>query len=696
MFSNLRRLLRISAATLVLPGALVAQEVPSDSLLTVGHYLDLESVGEPKLSPDGARVVYTRRWANKMDDTWETALWITNADGTRNHFLTKGSNAVWSPDGSRIAYIAPGDPKGTQIFVRWMDSEGATSQVTRLTDAPSDLKWSPDGKWLGFSGFVAKPSVWKIDLPSAPEGAKWTKAPRYVDRLHYRQDRRGYTDPGFVHLFTIPADGGTPRDVTPGDWSVGGRFYGLAGAVGWAWTPDGRSIVVDGLKEADADLRYRESNLYVIDLATGAERRLTGTKGFWGSPSVSPDGQVVAFSGFAWTTDTYHASDLYTIRLDGTGMKSLSAGFDRSPGELSWAPDGSGVYFTSEDRGAMNLNFASVGGGVRGITTGVHMLAGVSLGATGIGTAVRTTFTQPTNIVRFALPRRAGETVSTFTSLTHVNDDVLAGKRVADAEEIWYRSTGGARVQGWIVKPPSFDPAKKYPLILEIHGGPHGMYNVGFSYMWQNFAANGYVVLYTNPRGSTGYGSVFGNAINRAYPSVDYDDLMAGVDSVIGRGYIDSKNMFVSGCSGGGVLSSWVIGHTNRFAAAAVRCPVIDWLSFSGETDIPFFLKGFFEKPFWEDPQPWLKQSSLMYVGNVTTPTLLMTGVLDQRTPMPQTEEYFAALKMRGVPTAILRFEEEWHGTSSKPSNFMRTQLYMMSWFKKYGGMARPAAGSEP
>jgi len=250
-------------------------------------------------------------------------------------------------------------------------------------------------------------------------------------------------------------------------------------------------------------------------------------------------------------------------------------------------------------------------------------------------------------------------------------------------------------VQGWIVKPPAFDAARKYPLILEIHGGPFAMYNVGFSYMFQNFAANGYVVLYVNPRGSTGYGDAFSNGIDHNYPGPDYDDLMAGVDAVIGKGYVDTTRMYVSGCSGGGVLSSWVIGHTNRFAAAAVRCPVIDWISMAGVTDIPLFTFSFFHQPYWDKPDEWLAHSSLMYAGRVTTPTLLMTGELDRRTPIPQTEEFYSALKVRGVPAVMLRFNGEYHGTGSKPSNFMRTQLYMMSWFQKHRrGGAEPATGA--
>jgi dipeptidyl aminopeptidase/acylaminoacyl peptidase len=220
------------------------------------------------------------------------------------------------------------------------------------------------------------------------------------------------------------------------------------------------------------------------------------------------------------------------------------------------------------------------------------------------------------------------------------------------------------------------------------------MYNSAFNYSFQNFAANGYLVLYTNPRGSTGYGSAFGNAIRHAYPSVDYDDLMAAVDAVIARGFVDTTRMYVGGCSGGGVLSSWVIGHTNRFAAAAVRCPVINWMSFFGQTDVPLFTANFFDVPFWENPEQWLKQSPLMYVGNVTTPTVVMTGELDLRTPIPQSEEYYAALKTRGVPSALLRFQGEYHGTSSKPSNFMRTQLYMMSWYQRWRRTSPTAVSS--
>ena len=681
----MRRCTLLLLALFLAPAIARAQETASDTLLTVNHYLDWEQVADPQISPDGSQIVYTRRWVNKIEDRWDSGLWIMNADGTRNRFLVKGSNARWSPDGTRIAYFTDGEPKGTQIFVRWMDAEGATSQVTRVAENPGGLSWAPDGRSLAFTMLVKSESPWRISMPAAPEGAKWTPAPRIVDRLHYRRDRSGYIEQGTTQLFLVPAEGATPRQLTSGEFGSSELGAGLS----YDWTPDGRTIVFDGLREADADYRYRESYIYAVDVASGAVRQMVLKKGGWSGPVVSPDGRSVAFSGHEEGRESYRADEVWVVGIDGSGMRVLTT-YDRDPGALRWSPDGSGVYFALAEQGTSNVYFAGVRGSARRVTDGTHMLSlgSLSRDLTAVGT--RSDPDEPTDVVRFSLRRP-----QPITRLTNVNADVLAGVRLGSLEEIWYTSSGGARVQGWIIKPPGFDATKKYPLLMEIHGGPHGMYNVGFSYQLQNFAANGYVVLYTNPRGSTGYGSAFGNAIERAYPSVDYDDLMAGVDSVVGRGYVDTQRMYVGGCSGGGVLSSWVIGHTTRFAAAAVRCPVINWLSMAGQTDIPLFTYAFFDAPFWEKPEQWIKQSSLTYVGNVKTPTLLMTGELDLRTPMPQTEEYYAALKMLKVPVVMLRFNGEYHGTSSKPSNFLRTQLYMMSWYQKHRlGSEAAASGS--
>jgi dipeptidyl aminopeptidase/acylaminoacyl peptidase len=670
-------------AVFAAPPFIAAQEIRSDSLFTVEKYLDYETVADPHISPDGSQIVYTRRWVDQVNDQWKSSLWIMGADGSRNRFLSNGSNAVWSPDGKRIAYLAEGQPSGTQVWVKYIDAEGAT-QITRVNEdqSPGNLRWSPDGQSIGFTMFAATPdsTAWSISMPKPPEGAKWTKAPEVVRSLHYRADRRGFLKPGYVHLYVAPADGGTPREITRGDWSVGARFDQLPGNVSWDWLPGGKAVVVEGLKVANSDTIYRDAYLYRVDIATGETKLLTPERGSWMSPVVSRDGRWIAFKGAPYSRMSYRASDLYVMAIDGSGMRRLSDKFDRDPGALIWAPNSSGLYFSAGDQGSIHIYYAALGGGVRPVTTGEEVLQLSSVSNNGLGIGTRSRAREPVDVVRLAL-RQPNQ----IATLTHVNADLLERIRLGEVEEIWYSSSNHQRVQGWIVKPPSFDPSKKYPLIMEIHGGPHGMYNVAFNPMFQNFAANGFVVLYTNPRGSTGYGTAFGNAIERAYPSVDYDDLMAGVDAVLAKGYVDSNNMSVGGCSGGGVLTSWVIGHTNRFKAAAVRCPVVNWLSFAGQTDVTYFTYNFFDQPFWENPEPWLKQSPLMYVGNVKTPTVLMTGVLDLRTPMPQTEEYYAALKVRGVPAALLRFEGEYHGTSSKPSNWMRTQLYMMDWYKKWG-----------
>jgi dipeptidyl aminopeptidase/acylaminoacyl peptidase len=659
---------------------LTAQETRSTTLLTTEHYLNWERVNDAQISPDGSRIVYTRQAVNQQEDKWESAVWILNADGGQHRFLVKGSAPRWSPDGKRLLYLAEGEPKGPQLFVRWVDADGPATQITHVVEAPRSARWAPDGKSVAFAMFTADQEKWTISMPPEPKGAKWTPAPRVVGTIHYRQDQVGYLEDGFTHLFVVPAEGGTPRQLTTGKWSVGAGELRSGASIDW--TPDGKSIVVDANRALDADMQHQTSQLLVVDVGTGAIRDLVAKPGSWDGPVVSPDGRMVAFTGFPPSGRSHTVSDLYVIPLAagaGDGMRKISGDFDRDPINLRWAPDGSGLYFDADDHGTRNVHLASIVGGVKPVTSGRHLLTFDSVSKDLVAAGVSADPEHPQDVVRYNL-RQPGQIVK----LTDVNGDVLQGKQLAKVEEITYTSSGDAKVHGWIVKPPAFDASKKYPLILEIHGGPFASYNVAFNYMFQNFAANGFVVLYTNPRGSTGYGSEFINGIDHNYPGPDYDDLMAGVDAVTGKGYIDTSRMYVSGCSGGGVLSSWVIGKTDRFAAAAVRCPVIDWISMAGQTDVPLFTYSFFKKPFWEDPSDWLAHSSLMTVGKVTTPTLLMTGVLDKRTPMPQTEEYYAALKVKGVPVKLLQFNEEFHGTGTKPSNYIRTQLYMMSWFNKY------------
>lgn len=651
-------------------------------------FLDWEFVQSPQISPDGKQVTYTRRWADKVNDAYVSDLWIVNADGARHRFLTRGGQAQWSPDGTRIAYVAPGQPAGAQVFVRWMDT-GAETQITRLERAPSNIAWSPDGEKLAFNMNVPSTQNFTVKLPARPTGAKWVEAPKVVDRLDYRADAQGYRPEGYTHIFTVSSTGGTARQVTSGDFNHGAP----------EWMTDSRRIVFSAVRKPEAEYIRDGSEIYLLDLQTSQFRPLTDRDGPDQSPEVSPDGKLIAYTGHDRRDDTYTVSKLYVMNADGTNKRVLTETLDRSPQGLMWSPDNKGVYFTTEDRGANNLHFR----GLRErdtpqqVTSGNHQLFATSISRNGSIAGTMTASQVPADVVvldastfnaEFSKQSVERQVASRHKRLTNVNDDILEGRKLGDVEEIWYDSVGGMKVQGWIVKPPDFDPAKKYPLMLYIHGGPHAMYGVGLNFEFQAHAAAGYVVLYTNPRGSTGYGQTFGNAINNAYPGDDYHDLMRGVDETVKRGYIDERNLFVCGGSGGGVLTTWIVGHTDRFRAAVAMKPVVNWYSFVGTTDSSSWYYNFKKLP-WEDATEHIARSPLTYVANVKTPTMLLTGDLDLRTPLEQTEQYYRALKLRKVPTMMVRISDEYHGINADfglrhPSNRLYQMLYLRGWFDKY------------
>ena len=679
------RLFPLIAAVAVAVSGNVAASAPlsAQTPLSLDTWLDWERVSDPRISPDGSQVVYTQGWVDKMNDSWESSIRIVNSDGSRPRNLIGGSSPRWSPSGDRIAFLAPDDEGNTQIFVRWMDAEGSVSQVTRVDESPSDIAWSPDGTQLSFTMSVPaeNPSSrhWQVSLPR-PEGAEWTPGPRIIESLVYRQDRVGFLDETFPHIFVVPAGGGTPRQLTRGDHN-----YGAA-----VWEPSGETLLFSGLIEDDALYRWQESEVYRLGVDSGELRQVTTRKGPDGAPAPSPDGRMIAYVGHDTTTFDYIESTLYVMNADGSNPRALTTDLDRTPRGLQWAPDGSGVYFNVQADGYANIMYASTGGDVRAASEGPQMfsLSDVSAGGMAVGTWGDAH--EPGDIYAFPVARPDQR-----TRLTAVNDEVLAGVTLGEVEQIWAESShDGLAIHGWVIKPPGFDPSRQYPMMLVIHGGPHGMYNGGFNFGWQEHSANGYVVLYTNPRGSSGYGTEFGNAIQYDYPNNDFHDLMSSVDELLSRGYVDEDNMFVYGCSGGGVLTAWVVGHTDRFRAASSNCPVTNWLAFPGEVDgNPLRWYADFEHFPWEDPSEHIRRSPIMYVGNVTTPTMLMTGELDLRTPMSQTEQFYQALKAQNKPTAMLRFQGEWHGTSRLPSNFIRTQLYLRQWFERWGTHDdRPAA----
>ncbi len=644
-------------------------------------YLELESVQDPQISPDGKKIVYTRHRVDQQKDRMVSSLWFMNADGSKPHELSKGAQAMWSPDGKRIAFVKKDEKNRPQIFTRWMDSEGGTTQVTRGNLAPRSMEWSPDGKYIAFVARVSRAEDWIITLPPRPEGAEWTEDPDIIDEFHYRQDFVGSYNNTRDHLFIVTSEGGTFHQLTTGNWNVGVRDNGsIATAPALSWSPDGEYIVFDGNNAENWEMNYFVSQIYKINIRSKAIQQLTKGVGHWTKPRFSPDGKKIAYSGLAVWDAVSPFADVWVMDSSGENKKQLTSNLDESPTGISWAHKNDGLYFTMRSRGSVNLYNVSLNKKLKAVTKGMHVLYTSSFSKSGFSAAVKSGYTTAPDVIRFRTKDGAKE-----QRVTQVNADVLSNVNLGQAEELWYNSPDGTLVQGWILKPPGFNPSQQYPLYLSIHGGPFNMYDAGFSPERLEHAANGYVVLYTNPRGSTGYGKDFSNAIGYAYPGkVDYDDLMAGVDTVIAKGYIDTDRLYVEGCSGGGVLTTWVISHTDRFRAAVARCTVSNWISFAGTTDLVGWVTNFFEKPYWEDATQWVKHSPLTHVAKVKTPTLLMTGDKDLRTPLAQAEQYYNALKLRGIPTKLIPMRGEYHGTGTIPSNWLRTQLYIRKWFEEH------------
>ncbi len=639
----------------------------------------LQWASDPQVSPDGKRIVYVRNFSDIRADCYRGNLWLIDTDGGHHEALTTGSEnhrqPAWSPDGTRIAYVG-NQGEGSQIYVRWIGS-GHEARLAQLTQSPSSPVWSPDGKSLAFSMFVPADPKPFVKMPKAPEGANWSDRARMIERLDYRFDGRGYLRAGHTHIFVVPAEGGAPRQVTSGDYNHGGRIE---------WMPDGKSLVFSANRRDDAAYEPRQSDLYRLELESGDLTRLTDRNGPDNGPAVSPNGRLIAYTGYDDDGHAYRQDALYVMDADGGNKRRLATDLDRDVGNIQWAANNRGVYFQYEDLGTTKVGYAGLRGSVREVVAGVGGTTigrPYSSGSYMVGKDGTIAFTQATT------QRPADLAVVTSRgarTLTALNENLLGNRTLGAVEEIWFESShDGRRVQGWIVKPPFFDASKKYPLVLEIHGGPFANYGERFTMEIQSYAAAGFVVLYTNPRGSTGYGQEFASLIHHAYPGNDHDDLMSGIDAVIAKGYVDPERLYITGGSGGGVLSSWAVGTTDRFRAAVVQKPVINWYSFAYVTDIPIVASRYwFGKMPWEDPEEYLRRSPISRVGNVTTPTMVLTGESDWRTPMSESEQFYQALKLRKVDAALVRMPDAPHNIGHRPSVMIDQILHIIGWFERY------------
>lgn len=667
-------LLGVSAYT----SATEKEEKHTAHLFKSKDIFNLEYAEDPRISPDGRRIVYVRNTMDIMTDKPRASLWIINFDGAEHRALLSDrksySSPRWSADGTRLAYISAAEGSA-QLYGRWMDT-GQTALLTNLTETPDSIQWSPDGKWIAFTMQVPAKNEPLAEAPEKPEKAKWAPAVKLIDKLVYRADGEGFLEAGYSHVFIVPAEGGTPRRLTRGDFNHEGPL---------SWTPDSKKIVFSANRKKDWEYQPAESDLFVVAISDAELTQLTTRKGPDFNPAVSPDGRFIAYTGFDDREQGYQLTYLYVVGIDGSGSRTITAELDRSVQNPQWA-DNNTIYFQHDDQGVAKLASTTLSGEISimavnlgGTTLGRPYTSGSYSVAKGGAYAITINSPDRPADVAAGKQRRSKQ-------LTHLNDDVFSHKKLGKVEALqWSSSHDDRGIHGWVVTPPDFDLNKKYPLILEIHGGPFAAYGPNFSAEIQRYAAEGYVVLYANPRGSTSYGEQFGNLIHHAYPGYDYDDLMSGVDAVISKGYVDADNLFVTGGSGGGVLSAWIVGKTDRFRAAVVAKPVINMASFSLTSDgANYFYKYWFTDYPWEQPEEYWKRSPLSLVGNVTTPTMLLTGESDYRTPISESEQFYVALKLRKIDTALLRVPEASHGIASRPSNLIAKVDNILAWFDKY------------
>ncbi len=684
-------------------------------------------IGDPQISPDGSQVVFVRVSVNATENRYDTALWIVPVSGgDAPRQLTTGPHDTsprWSPDGGRLAFVrgAERDGRAQPAQICLLDLRGGEPRsLTDLARGAAAPSWSPDGKTIAFTSQTL-PTDTRISPPterdpSAPDAGSSASAPgpragppahrsdvRVITKAVYRANGLGYIDPDHrTHLWSIAVPASDAAPAAPKQLTNGPFDESPA-----VWAPDGAHLYFTSTRSLEPYYEDEGGALYQVAATGGEVVKVASIAGGLSQPAVSPDGRRVALLGTlrGAPVRSFNQPDLFVADAPGgpsAQARNLTAAYDfdigggvggdqhaprgGGPSGPAWTPDGKAVLVLATERGRANLKRVDVTTGrVEAVTEGDHEV--VSWSVSKDGTKVVVLISTPTTVGELFVVDLARPATSAPTPLTHVNEALFAELDLSSPEEIRYRSFDGRRVNGWILKPPAFDPAKKYPLILEIHGGPHSCYGWTFTHEFSWMAAKGYVVLYTNPRGSSSYGQEFGNLIQYHYPGDDYRDLMAGVDEVVRRGYVDEKRMGVTGGSGGGVLTNWTITQTTRFAAAVSQRSIADWSAFWYTADFTLFQPTWFKAAPWQDPADFVERSAISHVSRVTTPLMLVEGEADYRTPPGAGGEMmFRALKYLRKPVVMVRFPNESHelSRSGQPWHRVERLQHIVGWFDKW------------
>ena len=638
----------------------------------------IEYASSPKINPQGDKVVYLRNRMDIMKDRKISQLWLLNLQDQSHQKLSpfndRESAGIWSPNGDRLVFTKS-TPEGSEIYIYWVSSQ-RFAQLSQLPASPANISWTPDGENLVFSMKLESSNPKLVSPPKAPKGAKWAKAPRVTDRLKHEADGSGYIQPGYHHYFILPAEGGSPRQLTFGQKNHRSPI---------TWSPDGNSFFFSGNLNEDWEYDFRNSEIYSYHLQTGKTIELTNRKGPDFSPVVSPDGQHIAYLGYDDKVQTYQINRLYIMDLDGGNKKEITLDLDRSLSQIHWSADSRHLFAKYDDKGEGKIAKISLKGKYQEIA---NQVGGTSIGRPYGGGSYSIAKNDQIAFTHCSTKRPADVALvgqgDKPQRLTDLNKDFLPYRTLGEVEEINYPSSFDNRnIQAWAIYPPFYNPKKKYPLIVEIHGGPITNYGSRFSAELQLMASKDYIVLYVNPRGSTGYGEEFGNLLFNNYPGEDYDDIMDGVDYLLKKGQVDESRLFVTGGSAGGTMTAWIIGKNDRFKGAAVVKPVMNWISKTLVADNYYAYAHYrYKGQPWENLEDYWKFSPISLVEKINTPTMVMVGSSDLRTPLSEAIQLYHALKIRKVETVLVEIPRAYHNIAARPSQLITKINHILAWFE--------------